>query len=138
MAVREESGSAESADGTLLSEQGPDITWQRDLLMPWARSQVSFLKDQRSSTGTRGSSSAWTPPGRARRPATVAANLRWPAEPEEAVAPYVGPGADQNFIDPDLADWRTAYDGANHPRLVEIKKPVDPDGFFTFGQSIGS
>ncbi|MFE2145656.1 lysine N(6)-hydroxylase/L-ornithine N(5)-oxygenase family protein [Streptomyces sp. NPDC059456] len=41
----EESGSAELADGTLLLEQGPDIKWQRDLLMPWARSQVSFLKD---------------------------------------------------------------------------------------------
>ncbi|MFE5811422.1 SidA/IucD/PvdA family monooxygenase, partial [Streptomyces sp. NPDC056491] len=40
----EESGSAELADGTLLLEQGPDIKWQRDLLMPWARSQVSFLK----------------------------------------------------------------------------------------------
>ncbi|MFF4099317.1 lysine N(6)-hydroxylase/L-ornithine N(5)-oxygenase family protein [Streptomyces sp. NPDC001903] len=41
----EESGSAELADGTLLLEQSPDVTWQRDLLMPWARSQVSFLKD---------------------------------------------------------------------------------------------
>lgn len=44
-AAIEESGSAELADGTLLLEQSPDITWQRDLLMPWARSQVSFLKD---------------------------------------------------------------------------------------------
>ncbi|MEU6863897.1 SidA/IucD/PvdA family monooxygenase, partial [Streptomyces sp. NPDC046876] len=41
----EESGSDGLADGTLLLEQGPDIKWQRDLLMPWARSQVSFLKD---------------------------------------------------------------------------------------------
>uniref|UniRef100_A0AAU2K2X0 L-lysine N6-monooxygenase MbtG n=1 Tax=Streptomyces sp. NBC_00049 TaxID=2903617 RepID=A0AAU2K2X0_9ACTN len=41
----EESGSVELADGTLLLEQSPDIKWQRDLLMPWARSQVSFLKD---------------------------------------------------------------------------------------------
>ncbi|MEU8842028.1 FAD-binding oxidoreductase [Streptomyces roseus] len=71
-------------------------------------------------------------------PATVAANLRWLAELEETVAPYAGTGAYQNFIDPDLADWRTAYYGANYPRLVEIKKRVDPDGFFTFGQSIGS
>ncbi|MEV6581004.1 FAD-binding oxidoreductase [Streptomyces sp. NPDC051582] len=71
-------------------------------------------------------------------PATVAANLRWLAELGETVAPYVGRGAYQNFIDPDLADWRAAYYGANYPRLVEIKKRVDPDGFFTFGQSIGS
>ncbi|WP_329315435.1 SidA/IucD/PvdA family monooxygenase [Streptomyces sp. NBC_01278] len=41
----EESGSAELADSTLLLEQSPDVKWQRDLLMPWARSQVSFLKD---------------------------------------------------------------------------------------------
>jgi L-ornithine N5-oxygenase len=41
----EESGSAELAGETLLLEQHPDIKWQRNLLMPWARSQVSFLKD---------------------------------------------------------------------------------------------
>jgi L-ornithine N5-oxygenase len=41
----EESGSIELARNTLLLEQSPDIKWQRNLLMPWARSQVSFLKD---------------------------------------------------------------------------------------------
>ncbi len=41
----EESGNQELAEQTLLLEQSPDIKWQRDLLMPWARSQVSFLKD---------------------------------------------------------------------------------------------
>ncbi len=41
----EESGNPELAGQTLLLEQSPDIKWQRDLLMPWARSQVSFLKD---------------------------------------------------------------------------------------------
>lgn len=41
----EESGSRELAENTLLLEQSPDIKWQRNLLMPWARSQVSFLKD---------------------------------------------------------------------------------------------
>jgi L-ornithine N5-monooxygenase len=41
----EESGSPELARETLLLEQSPDIKWQRNLLMPWARSQVSFLKD---------------------------------------------------------------------------------------------
>ncbi|MEV4558544.1 SidA/IucD/PvdA family monooxygenase [Kitasatospora sp. NPDC049285] len=44
-AAIEESGSTELAERTLLLEQAPDIKWQRDLLMPWARSQVSFLKD---------------------------------------------------------------------------------------------
>lgn len=41
----EESGNPELAEQTLLLEQSPEIKWQRDLLMPWARSQVSFLKD---------------------------------------------------------------------------------------------
>ncbi|GAA1228755.1 L-ornithine N(5)-monooxygenase PvdA [Kitasatospora nipponensis] len=44
-AAVEESGSDELADETLLLEQFPDTKWQRNLLMPWARSQVSFLKD---------------------------------------------------------------------------------------------
>jgi L-ornithine N5-oxygenase len=41
----EESGSPRLAERTLLLEQYPDIKWQRNLLLPWARSQVSFLKD---------------------------------------------------------------------------------------------
>jgi L-ornithine N5-monooxygenase len=41
----EESGSPELAESTLVLEQHPDIKWQRNLLLPWARSQVSFLKD---------------------------------------------------------------------------------------------
>jgi L-ornithine N5-monooxygenase len=41
----EESGDHRLAEQTLLLEQSPDVKWQRDLLMPWARSQVSFLKD---------------------------------------------------------------------------------------------
>ncbi|HEY5854053.1 MAG TPA: SidA/IucD/PvdA family monooxygenase [Aldersonia sp.] len=41
----EESGSRGLADGTLLLEQYSDVKWQRNMLLPWARSQVSFLKD---------------------------------------------------------------------------------------------
>ncbi|WP_206788426.1 FAD-binding oxidoreductase [Amycolatopsis sp. MtRt-6] len=71
-------------------------------------------------------------------PAVVEANLRWLADLGEAMAPYVSGGAFQNFTDPDLADWRSAYYGVNYPRLRRIKEQVDPDGFFTFAQSIGS
>jgi len=71
-------------------------------------------------------------------PAVVEANLRWLADLGDAMAPYVSARAFQNFTDPDLADWRTAYYGVNYPRLEEIKKRVDPDGLFTFAQSIGS
>lgn len=41
----EESTWSDLAEHTLLLEQHPDIRWQRNLLLPWARSQVSFLKD---------------------------------------------------------------------------------------------
>lgn len=41
----EESGSPELARNALILEQYPDVKWQRNLLLPWARSQVSFLKD---------------------------------------------------------------------------------------------
>lgn len=41
----EESGSRGLAERTLVLEQYPDVKWQRNLLLPWARSQVSFLKD---------------------------------------------------------------------------------------------
>jgi L-ornithine N5-oxygenase len=41
----EESGSVEVARNALILEQYPDVKWQRNLLLPWARSQVSYLKD---------------------------------------------------------------------------------------------
>lgn len=41
----EESGALEMAESALILEQYPDVKWQRNLLLPWARSQVSFLKD---------------------------------------------------------------------------------------------
>lgn len=41
----EESAALDVAQNTLVLEQHPDVKWQRNLLLPWARSQVSFLKD---------------------------------------------------------------------------------------------
>ncbi|WP_147339369.1 FAD-binding oxidoreductase [Actinomadura spongiicola] len=44
----------------------------------------------------------------------------------------------QNFVDPAMTDWRSAYYAENYARLVAIKKHYDPDRFFDFPQAIGA
>lgn len=66
---------------------------------------------------------------------TVDENLRWVNGFYRAMDPFAS-GAYQNFMDPDLTDWATAYYGANLPRLSRIKRSVDPGNRFRFRQSV--
>ncbi|KDN86007.1 oxidoreductase [Kitasatospora cheerisanensis KCTC 2395] len=67
-----------------------------------------------------------------------APQLGWLAALDHLIAAHATGGAYLNFTDPDLRDWRTAYYGANYPRLVAVKRRHDPDGLFDFPQSVGS
>jgi FAD/FMN-containing dehydrogenase len=53
-----------------------------------------------------------------------------------SMRPYASGQAYQNYIDPDLTNWRQAYYGANYDRLVTVKKKYDPARLFTFPQAV--
>jgi FAD/FMN-containing dehydrogenase len=42
----------------------------------------------------------------------------------------------QNFTDPLLTDWRSAFYAENYGRLIAVKRNYDPDRFFRFAQAI--
>jgi hypothetical protein len=64
-------------------------------------------------------------------------NVEWAYRFVEALQPHCT-GAYVNYIDPLLQSWQERYYGVNYPRLVEIKKAIDPAGFFDFQQGVGS
>ncbi len=69
-------------------------------------------------------------------PRVVSANLDWLAGMYHSLAPFSNAQAYQNFIDPALRDWKTAYYGENLPRLTAVKRRYDPADAFRFAQSI--
>jgi FAD/FMN-containing dehydrogenase len=53
-----------------------------------------------------------------------------------SMRPWASGQCYQNYVDPDLKNWRQAYYGANYPRLARIKKTYDPHQVFKFPQGI--
>src|SRR5580658_4250758 len=68
--------------------------------------------------------------------AGVARQHAWQRSFWQSMRPYASGQAYQNYIDPDLANWRQAYYGANYTRLTQVKAAYDPDRVFTFPQAV--
>ncbi|MFI8194600.1 FAD-binding oxidoreductase [Streptomyces sp. NPDC085946] len=60
----------------------------------------------------------------------------WLTSAHRAMRPYASGAAYQNYTDPTLANWRTAYYGDAAARLARLKKQYDPDRFFTYPQAL--
>ncbi|MFG2472776.1 FAD-binding oxidoreductase [Streptomyces canus] len=60
----------------------------------------------------------------------------WLTGAHDAMKPYASGAAYQNYTDPTLKDWRKAYYGDAATKLVKVKKQYDPQGFFTYPQSL--
>jgi FAD/FMN-containing dehydrogenase len=61
----------------------------------------------------------------------------WLTSAHARMRPYVTGGAYFNYTDPGLQNWQTAYYGSNYPRLLSIRRAVDPHHYFNFPQAIG-
>jgi FAD/FMN-containing dehydrogenase len=66
--------------------------------------------------------------------ADEAASHEWVKSARAALAPFTD-GAYVNYIDADVTDLGTYY-GGNLARLSSVKRTYDPDGYFSFVQSI--
>ena len=68
-------------------------------------------------------------------PSAIAAGARWLTWLGDQVFDSTS-GAYQNYIDPTLSNWQSAYYGSNLTRLTTIKRKYDPENLFSFAQSI--
>lgn len=61
---------------------------------------------------------------------------RWLDGLHAAMRRYASGAAYQNYTDPKLSDWRTAYYGSAAPHLAKLKHRYDPDRLFRFPQAL--
>ncbi|MGQ4516792.1 FAD-binding protein [Streptomyces sp. DW26H14] len=73
---------------------------------------------------------SWQPGG------TGSAHQSWLRSTHTAMRRYASGAAYQNYTDPTLTDWRTAYYGQGVERLTRLKKQYDPDRLFDFPQAL--
>lgn len=66
----------------------------------------------------------------------VTGRLNWLRDIHTALQPHLGVGGYTNGMDPELADWHTAYHGENYPRMQHVKATCDPQQLFTFPQAV--
>jgi hypothetical protein len=60
----------------------------------------------------------------------------WLTSAHTAMRPHASGAAYQNYTDPTLKNWRTAYYGAAASRLTKVKKQYDPDKVFSYPQGL--
>ncbi|MDH6628394.1 FAD/FMN-containing dehydrogenase [Streptomyces sp. LBL] len=60
----------------------------------------------------------------------------WLTTAHNAMKPYASGAAYQNYTDPTLTNWRTAYYGDAAARLATVKKQYDPSRFFSYPQAL--
>ena len=68
--------------------------------------------------------------------AALQRGLEWQSAFYDAIGSFAKGGAYQNFIDPSLTNWKSAYYGSNLARLEAIKRRVDPEHVFSFPEAI--
>jgi FAD/FMN-containing dehydrogenase len=68
--------------------------------------------------------------------ATVEAHRSWLNGTHQAMRSWASGRAYQNYADPALRDWRTAYYGSNAARLRKVKSAYDPDRLFSYPQAV--
>ncbi|MFK0258123.1 FAD-binding oxidoreductase [Streptomyces sp. NPDC090445] len=69
-------------------------------------------------------------------PAETARHLAWLDALWQDLRPWATGRAYQNYTDPKLPDWRTAYYGPNLARLEEVRRAHDPGRLFRFPQAV--
>ncbi|TLS40674.1 FAD-binding oxidoreductase [Streptomyces montanus] len=60
----------------------------------------------------------------------------WLTSAHTAMKAHASGAAYQNYTDPTLKNWRSAYYGPAATRLTALKKQYDPDRFFTYPQAL--